>query len=97
MLLRNWSIFTSDLSILEFKLRFSSKSFKTFLKKSKENALQGKLLKHVLFYGFSYLHHMYEISSPFLDFQSPMQISPPFLLIDESCTNTSSKLRLNHM
>jgi hypothetical protein len=33
----------------------------------------------------------------FLSFRSPIQISLPFLLINESCNNIISKLRLNHM
>jgi len=51
----------------------------------------------VLLYGISYTHYIDGISLPFLHFRPPKQIYPPFLLINESCTNTISKLRLNHM
>jgi hypothetical protein len=71
---------------------------KNFPKNNKKKCPPRETLKtSVLFYGFSYPHHMDEISSPFINFRSPIHISPPFLLIDESCTNTSSKLRLNQM
>jgi hypothetical protein len=81
--------------ILKFKLGFLSQSFKTFLKQnSKQNTLQRYTLKtSALSYDLSCPLHMDEISFPFLDFHSLMQISSPFLLIDESCTNTISKVK----
>ena len=51
----------------------------------------------VLLYGLSYPHYIDGISLSLLDFRPPKQIYLPFLLIDESCTNTISKLRVNHM